>query len=122
MFHNVFSTIVAESPPVVWPLRPVLDDEYPAPTIRTEGLVPPAAHPRVVEMMREAAEFVRQWQARQSPAKTTRRANLKRSAEHSLVTAGRAEGGVASRLRRSRQGGAVGGLVSARAAGRHGAA
>ena len=85
VFHNVFSTIVAESPPVVWPLRPVADAEYPAPTIRTEGEVPPAAHPRVLAIMHEAAEFVRQAQAGQ----VTRR----RGAVQRPPSAGKPRGG-----------------------------
>ena len=106
VFHNVFSTIVAESPPVVWPLRPVLDAEYPTPTIRTEGKVPPADHPRVLEVMREASEFIRRWAMERAQRAQTRRAG--RSAASRPVTASLS---VPDHRRRDRQGGAVDGLV-----------
>ena len=60
VFHNVFNTIVGEAPPVVLPLRPVMDNEYPSPTVRVEGAVPPADAPAVVTVMQEAKEFLRQ--------------------------------------------------------------
>ena len=60
VFNNVFGTIMAEAPPVVLPLRPVADSEYPTPTIRTEGRVPPADNPRVQAIMQEARQFLRE--------------------------------------------------------------
>jgi hypothetical protein len=63
VFHNVFHTIVGEAPPVVLPLRPVLDHEYPAPTVRVEGKVPAADAPKVLAVMQEAREFLRRHKA-----------------------------------------------------------
>ena len=59
VYHTVVSTVIEESPFAVLPLRPVLDNEYPTPSVRAKGDVPPADAPRVVAAMKRANAWLR---------------------------------------------------------------